>query len=64
MRHKKKNLLIFRLAAVLFVVGLIVGIAGFAHASDISPTIATDKTKYSLGEVMIISGTGSRPTAP
>ena len=61
MKHKKKNLLFFRLAAVLFVVGLIVGIAGFAHASDISPTIATDKTKYSLGEVMVISGAGFTP---
>jgi hypothetical protein len=61
MKHKKSNLLFFRLALVLFVIGLIAGIGGFVHAADSSATITTDKTKYSLGETMIISGSGFTP---
>jgi hypothetical protein len=60
-KHKKTNLLFFRLAMILFVVGLIVGIGSFVQATDGSAEISTDKTKYSLGEPMVISGTGFTP---
>ena len=57
MKQRRINGLIFRIAAILFIVGLIAGIASFVQA-DTPPAITTDKTKYSLGETMVISGTG------
>lgn len=57
MKHKGINRSLFRLVSILFVIGLIVGIAGFVHA-DTPPAITTDQTKYSLGDTMVISGIG------
>ena len=46
--------------ALLTVIVLAIGLSGIAHAQS-APAIQTDKTKYSLGETMVISGTGFTP---
>ncbi len=53
--------LLTRLASIVLVIGLLAGSVGSVVAADDSPVITTDKTKYTLGETMVISGTGFTP---
>jgi hypothetical protein len=57
MKRKKPIIRISVLVAILSVVALVLAMAATAHGAA-SPTISTDKTKYSLGETMVISGSG------
>jgi hypothetical protein len=57
-RQRKR---VFRLSslviALLTIIILAIGLVGAVHAQS-APAIQTDKTKYSLGDTMIISGVG------
>ena len=53
---------LLRLVSVVLVIAMLtMGMASSVVAADDSPTITTDKTKYSVGEAMVISGTGFTP---
>ena len=66
MKHKMMSSLLFRLVSIVLVIGMltmgmassVVGAEDPVVAAGGSPTITTDKTKYSLGETMVISGIG------
>jgi len=62
MRHRKT---VFRrsglVIALLTVIVLTIGLVGVANAQS-AATIQTDKNKYSLGETMVISGSGFAPS--
>jgi len=61
MKYKKMSSLLTRLAIIVLAIGLIAGIASSAMAAKDPSAITTDKTKYSLGETMVIYGTGFTP---
>ncbi|MCJ7576191.1 MAG: hypothetical protein MUO80_05915, partial [Dehalococcoidia bacterium] len=59
MKHKGMSSLLFRLVSIVLVIGMLtMGMASSVVAAGGSPSITTDKTKYTLGETMVISGIG------
>ncbi len=61
--NKKFKALGLALALSLSIVGAGLGFSQSSSA-DAVPTVTTDKTKYSVGEGMVISGTGFTATSP
>ena len=66
MKHERMNSLLTRLAIIVLAIGLIVGIASSAMAAKgpsaiTTSAITTDRTKYSLGDTIVISGIGFTP---
>ena len=59
MKDKGMSSLLFRLVSIVLIVGILtMGMASSVVAAGGSPSITTDKTKYSLGEPAVISGSG------